>query len=71
MTIDLVRGVYGHYKGGKYFVLGTAVHTKSKDKLVIYSALNSNELYVRPKEMFCGNVMIGGREMPRFRYSNC
>ena len=68
MTIDLVVGVYEHYKGGRYFVLGTAMHTENKEMMVVYRDLSSNELYVRPKEMFLENVMKEGKEVPRFKY---
>src|SRR3989344_1247782 len=50
------------------FVLGTAMHTENKEMMVVYRDLSSNELYVRPKEMFLENVMKEGKEVPRFKY---
>lgn len=43
-------GVYYHYKGGMYFVLGLAEHTEEKqgEDKVVYIHLKSGKMYVRP-----------------------
>ena len=62
------RGIYRHYKGKDYEVYGVAVHTETKEKLVLYRSLyGSYRLNIRPLKMFCENVKIGKYNGPRFR----
>lgn len=37
-------GVYKHYKGGYYQVLGIAEHTETKETMVVYIALTGADL---------------------------
>ena len=63
-------GVYQHYKGGKYLVLGVAKHSETKEDLVVYVTLYENNMasmWVRPLAMFTENVMVDGKSVPRFR----
>lgn len=63
-------GVYQHYKGGKYLVLGVAKHSETKEDLVVYVTLYENDMasmWVRPLAMFTENVMVDGKSVPRFR----
>ena len=47
------RGVYRHYKGGLYEVLGMAEHTETEEPLVIYYPLGRHsELWARPEYMW-------------------
>ena len=60
-------GRYRHYKGGEYEVIGVARHSESLEPLVVYRPLyNDSSLWVRPYEMFFGQVEVGGRQEPRF-----
>lgn len=60
-------GVYKHFKGNKYKVIGIAKHSESEENHVIYHALNTpNELWIRPLEMFNEKVMVDGVETKRF-----
>lgn len=60
-------GRYRHYKGGEYEVLGTARHSETGELLVVYRCLYDNDsLWVRPLAMFMENVIVDGREQPRF-----
>jgi hypothetical protein len=63
-------GTYQHYKGGKYLVLGVAKHSETKEDLVVYVALYENEMasmWVRPLKMFTENVVVDGKNVPRFK----
>jgi uncharacterized protein len=61
-------GLYRHYKGGQYRVLGTARHSETDELLVIYRCLyDNNSLWVRPVVMFMENVELDGQQVPRFQ----
>ena len=62
-------GKYRHYKGNEYEVLGTATHSETGEKLVVYRALyGARGLWVRPVGMFCESVQVGAESVPRFLY---
>ena len=64
---DVQLGLYRHYKGGEYEVIGVARHSETLEELVLYKALYDNgSLWVRPLEMFLENVIVDGVEKPRF-----
>lgn len=61
------RGIYQHYKGPQYEVLGIARHSETEAPLVVYRTLYGQyDLWVRPLEMFAETVTIDGQERPRF-----
>ncbi|MGX5724516.1 DUF1653 domain-containing protein [Metapseudomonas otitidis] len=60
-------GLYRHYKGQQYRVIGTARHSESEEELVVYQALyGEHGLWVRPLEMFTGTVTVEGEQIVRF-----
>jgi len=60
-------GIYRHYKGRFYEVLGTATHSESGERLVVYRpCYGERGLWVRPLAMFTETVEVGGRHLPRF-----
>jgi len=60
-------GKYRHYKGGEYHVIGTARHSETDEKLVVYRCLyDNNSLWVRPLAMFQEKVIVDGQQVPRF-----
>lgn len=61
------NGRYKHYKGGFYKVLGLATHSEIGEELVVYQSELDNRLWVRPKGMFIEKVVVGGKEVPRFK----
>lgn len=59
MTYEVTKGQkYRHYKGGVYWITGTATHTESQEGLVIYMD-NRNNVWARPVEMFFGYLDDG------------
>jgi hypothetical protein len=66
----IVPGVYEHYKGKKYFVLGLSRDSETAEICVVYRPLYDSDwphLFHRSVSMFCQNVTIDGREVPRFK----
>ncbi|MBI2498504.1 MAG: DUF1653 domain-containing protein [Opitutae bacterium] len=60
-------GLYRHYKGNDYRVIGLARHSETLEPLVVYQALYGERgLWVRPAAMFAETVEIGGKRVPRF-----
>jgi hypothetical protein len=65
----LARGLYRHYKGGRYEVLGLVRHSETLAVLVLYRALYGEQgLWVRPRAMFDEMVDVDGRQVPRFAW---
>jgi hypothetical protein len=65
----LKQGIYRHYKGNEYRVIGVARHTETGEEFVVYTALYGNQdLYVRPIGMFTENIEVDGILIPRFTY---
>ncbi len=63
-------GIYQHYKGRKYLVLGVAKHSETLEDLVVYVTLYENDLssmWVRSLTMFTEKVMVDGKSVPRFK----
>lgn len=58
---------FKHYKGGKYELLAEGQHSETQEKVVVYKALfGGGKVWVRPYDMFYGNVEINGKEHKRF-----
>ena len=63
------KGIYKHYKGNYYELIGFATHSETLEKMVIYKALyGENELWVRPISMWNETVEINGQTVPRFKF---
>lgn len=64
----IIGGVYEHYKGEKYCVVGLAKHSETLEEMVVYRQLYGEfGLWVRPKDMFLETVKIEEKVVPRFR----
>lgn len=63
-------GLYEHYKGKRYRVIGVAKHSETLEDLVAYEPQyeSVSKLWVRPREMFLEEVEVEGKKVPRFRY---
>ena len=65
----LKLGVYEHYKGNKYQLLGIAIHSETLEELVVYKGHYGREFsWVRPLKDFFETVEVNGVAKPRFRY---
>ena len=68
-----IGAIYKHYKGNNYEVVCVARHSETLEEMVLYKTLykieghSENSLWVRPKEMFLGNVIVDGKEVERFQ----
>ncbi len=61
-------GLYRHYKGAEYEVLGLVTHSESEEQLVVYRALYGDfGLWVRPLDMFIEKVSKDGLDIARFQ----
>lgn len=61
------KGIYQHYKGNKYEVIGVAKHSETLEEMVVYRALYGNgEIWVRPLFMWNEKVTADGKEVLRF-----
>ncbi len=63
-----ITGLYRHYKGNEYEVLGIGLHTETEEKLVVYKGLyEPYQIWVRPYDMFFETVIVDGVEVNRFQ----
>ena len=64
---ELAPGMYRHYKGGEYEVVGVARHSETLEPLVVYRPLyNASGLWVRPYAMFVETIEVDGVVRARF-----
>jgi len=60
-------GLYRHYKGNLYEVVGTVRHSESLEAMTLYKALyGAQGMWVRPAAMFEETVVIDGVAQARF-----
>ena len=66
---EIKPGLYRHFKGGEYVVIGLAMHSETLEVMVVYKALYGQGLtWVRPRSMFLETVMHEGVQVPRFTF---
>lgn len=66
---SLTPGIYRHFKGNLYQLLGVARHSETQEDMVVYRALYGERgLWVRPAAMWTEHVCRDGWEGPRFAY---
>lgn len=68
---EIRSGVYKHFKGEYFLVLGLARHSETEEKFVVYVPLGVKEgprITVRPAEMFFEKVKADGKKVERFKY---
>lgn len=68
-VFEMRPGLYRHYKGNIYQVVGVARHSETQEPLVVYQLLYGNySLWVRPFNMFNDMVLHEGKMVKRFEY---
>ena len=62
-------GIYHHYKGNHYEVIGFARHSETLEDMVIYKALyGEGGTWVRPLSMWDNLIEVDGKTVKRFEY---
>lgn len=69
MANKIKLGIYEHFKGKRYEVIGIAKHSETLEEFVVYKHLGDDGgLWIRPCGMFLEEVERNGVTMPRFRH---
>ena len=62
-------GIYRHYKGNQYEVVGFAKHSETLEDMVIYKALYGEQAtWVRPLSMWGNPIQVDEKTVKRFEY---
>ena len=65
--MDIQPGIYRHFKGNRYEVIGIARHSETMEPMVVYRALyGEGGLWVRPAAMWNEHVDKENYHGPRF-----
>jgi hypothetical protein len=75
---ELKLGKYQHYKGKYYEVIGIALDTETREKMVLYKCLypvndlpeeyGKDPIFTRSYDNFTENVEIKEQKVPRFKF---
>ena len=69
--MSIKPGIYTHFKGSQYEVLGTATHSETLEEMVLYRALAGDcALWVRPRSMWDEVIERDGRQIKRFTHED-
>lgn len=67
--MNIKPGLYRHYKGNDYYVFQVALHSETREALVVYQCLYGDySWWVRPLSMFTETVELAGEIIPRFAF---
>ena len=65
--MEIKKGIYRHFKGNMYEVVGMALHSETVEEMVIYKALyGEGKTWVRPLSMWDEEVEFEGKKVKRF-----
>lgn len=66
MDREIKPGLYRHFKGKLYRVIGIGLHSETKEPMVVYESVSEHHdnLWCRPLEMFAS-------EVDREKYPDC
>lgn len=66
--MELTPGIYRHFKGGMYELIGVANHSETMEPMVVYRALYGERgLWVRPAAMWNEIIQKDDYHGPRFQ----
>jgi len=66
---EVKKGIYRHYKGGKYQVLEIVKNEEDKSDMVLYQSIDDeSKKWVRSKKVFQEEVEVKGEKKPRFEF---
>lgn len=69
IIMEIRKGVYRHFKGNKYEVIGMAKNSETLEETVVYRALYGDRgLWVRPASMWNEKVERDGKTYTRFEF---
>lgn len=67
--MEIKPGIYRHFKGNRYRVIGMAKHSETLEEMVVYQALYGEcGIWVRPAAMWNEMVTRDGVTRRRFTY---
>ena len=67
--MEIKPGIYRHFKGNLYQVIGVASHSETMEPMVVYRALYGEQgLWVRPAAMWNEVVEKENYTGPRFQF---
>ena len=65
--MELKKGIYRHFKGNEYELIGSARHSETMEEFAIYKALYGERgTWIRPVAMFTEEIERDGYKGPRF-----
>ncbi len=63
------KGLYKHFKGTIYNVIGTGFHSETQEEYVMYYPVNDDsKIWLRPLSMFNETIDKDGIKLKRFEY---
>ncbi len=67
--VSVTPGIYKHFKGNLYEVIGIATHSETLEEQVVYRQLyGERNLWVRPLSMFDSTVVQDDAHLKRFQF---
>ena len=66
---EIKPGKYRHFKGNMYEVITIAIHSETREEMVVYRALyGDGGVWVRPASMWTETVEHNGETVSRFTF---
>lgn len=57
-----LNGIYKHYKGNLYRVIGIGKHSENLEDMVIYQSIDNHAIWVRPLYMWEEEINSSGEK---------
>lgn len=68
MKESVKKGIYLHFKGEYYEVIGEGSDSETEIPIVIYQHMNSKKIWIRPRSTFLDTVDHNGKKQIRFKF---